>query len=227
METVDLSDAAADFSGLQCQNGDLVLIAVPSFGGRVPAAALQKLEQIRGNGADSVLVCVYGNQAYEDTLIELKDTAEKCGFQTLAAVAAIAEHSILHQYAANRPDLQDIAQLQKASERILEKIRAASDRRNTVQVPGEQPYKKTTRGGMIPKAGKDCTGCGLCAAQCPTQAISQENLRKTDAQKCISCMRCLVKCPHSARELNKEIVAVAALALKKACSVPKRCELFI
>ena len=58
VETVDLSDAAADFSGLQYQTGDLVLIAVPSCGGRVPAAALQRLEQIQGNGADSVLVCV-------------------------------------------------------------------------------------------------------------------------------------------------------------------------
>ena len=227
VETVDLSDAAADFSGLQYQTGDLVLIAVPSFGGRVPAAALQRLEQIQGNGADSVLVCVYGNRAYEDTLIELKDTAEKCGFQTLAAVAAIAEHSIIHQYAANRPDIQDIAELQKISEKILEKFQAASDRRSTVQVPGERPYKKTKGGGMTPKAGKDCTGCGLCAAQCPTQAISQKNLRETDAKKCISCMRCVVKCPHSARRVNKEMVAVATLALKKACSVPKKCELFI
>ncbi|MCI8441377.1 MAG: 4Fe-4S binding protein [Provencibacterium sp.] len=227
VETVDLTDAAADFSGLQYQKGDLVLIAVPSFGGRVPATAVQRLEQIQGNGADSVLVCVYGNRAYEDTLIELKDTAEKCGFQTLAAIAAIAEHSIMHQYAANRPDAQDIADLQEASGKILEKFQAASDGKSVVQVPGERPYKKTKGGGMVPKAGKECTGCGLCAAQCPTQAIDREKLREADAKRCISCMRCVVKCPHSARGVNREMVAAAALMLKKACSVPKKCELFI
>ena len=88
-ETVDLTDPA--LSPHSFQKGDLVLLAVPSYGGRVPALAAQRLAAIQGNGASCVLLCAYGNRAYEDTLVELQDLAVGCGFQVIAAIAAVAE----------------------------------------------------------------------------------------------------------------------------------------
>lgn len=224
VETVDLTDPAC--SPPVFQKEDLVLIAVPSFGGRVPALAVQRLERIQGGGAGCVLVCVYGNRAYEDTLVELQDCAERCGFRVLAAVAAIAEHSILHQYAAGRPDPQDAEDLQTFSRKILEKYRQGGEGL-TSTLPGNRPYKKAGGVGMVPKAGNDCVACGLCAKQCPAQAISPENIRTADSGKCIACMRCVVRCPHEARKVNGAMVAAAALALKKSCSVRKENELFL
>ena len=86
-------------------------LVISDIGGRVPVLAVQRLGKLKGNGANCVIVCVYGNRAYEDTLIELKDVAENCGFQPVAAVSAVAEHSIMHQYAAGRPDEKDIDEL--------------------------------------------------------------------------------------------------------------------
>ena len=40
-------------------------------------------------------------------------------------------------------------------------------------------------------------------------------------------MRCVMKCPVSVRKVNSGMVAAASLALKKACSVRKECQLFI
>ena len=124
VSTIDLTDAAADFSRYSFTADDLTLIAIPSFGGRVSALAAQRLSQVKGNGARCVLTCVYGNRAYEDTLVELQDIAEQCGFQVLAAMAAVAEHSIMHQYAAGRPDSQDEAALHDFSQKILAKFRS-------------------------------------------------------------------------------------------------------
>lgn len=107
VETVDLSDPAGDFSKYRVETEDIVLIALPSYGGRVPALATERLSQIKGNSANCVLLCVYGNRAYEDTLIEMADIAKKCGFHVAAAVSAVAEHSIMHQFAAGRPDEED------------------------------------------------------------------------------------------------------------------------
>ena len=73
VETVDLSDAEADFSKYMFKEEDVVLIAMPSFGGRAPAAAVERLNKIHGNSAACILVCVYGNRAYEDTLAEMED----------------------------------------------------------------------------------------------------------------------------------------------------------
>lgn len=61
---IDLSDPKTDFSGCDINKEDRVLIAMPSFGGRAPAVAIERLKKLKGNGAKCTLVCVYGNRAY-------------------------------------------------------------------------------------------------------------------------------------------------------------------
>lgn len=222
---IDLAAAQTDFSTISLPADALAVIAVPSYAGRVPAAAAQRLAQIRGNQAQCILVCVYGNRAFEDTLVELQDLAEQAGFQVFAAVAAVAEHSIMHQYAAGRPDAADEQQLRSFAEQI--QARFNQQGAGGVSIPGNRPYRKAGGAVLTPKAGSDCVGCGLCAKKCPVQAISQENLRATDGQKCISCMRCVARCPKGARKVNGALLAVAAMTLKKACSERKENELFI
>ncbi len=219
-ETIDLSDPKTDFTKCEIRKEDMVLIAMPSFGGRAPAPAIQRLKQIAGNGASCTVVCVYGNRAYEDTLAEMEDAAKACGFRVIAAIAAVAEHSIISQYAANRPDASDEAQLADLADRILQKDGEATS------IPGDRPYKKAGGGGLVPKASKDCVKCALCAEKCPVQAIDPETL-EADPQKCTSCMRCVKRCPHNARKVSKAMVSVAAMAIKKACSVRKENELFL
>ncbi len=223
--TIDLSSAAEDFSAGQLDAGDVAVIAAPSFGGRAPEIAVRRLSQIHGQGARAVVVCVYGNRAYEDTLVELADAAGKAGFRVIAGVAAVAEHTIARQYAPGRPDERDTAVLKGFAEKIAGKLSGGSMAGPVL--PGNRPYKKGGGAGLVPKAGSACTACGLCAQKCPVQAISQADPGKTDAAKCISCMRCVAGCPVQARSVNKVLVGAASLALKKACSVRKECELYL
>lgn len=224
---IDLTNAQMDDASVSMKEDDIVVIAIPSYGGRVPSLATQRISKICGNQAQCIIVCVYGNRAYEDTLMELKDIAEKSGFRVIAAIAAIAQHSIMHQYAAGRPDTEDKQQLQNFAKKILEKINSNVAQTSALQIPGNYPYKKAGGAGLVPKADNKCTNCGLCAKNCPAQAISKENIKITDNKKCISCMRCVVKCPQSARKVNGAMVSVAALAMKKACSTRKENELYI
>ncbi len=227
VEKIDLSDAETNYASLNLEKDDIAVIAVPSYGGRVPGLAAQRLFNIQGNQTPCVIVCVYGNRAYEDTLIELSDGAEKSGFKVIAAIAAVAEHSIMHQYAAGRPDAEDKDELNGFAGKIAEKIKDNPAGISAPQIPGNRPYKKAGGAGLVPKAGKNCTSCGLCAKACPARAISRENLKTADGKKCISCMRCVVKCPQSARKVNGAMVSAAALAMKKVCSVRKENELYL
>ena len=150
----------------------------------------------------------------------MEDTAKECGFQVVAAVAAVAQHSIIPQYAANRPDASDEKQLEQFAQQIANKTKPAAS------VPGNRPYKKAGGAGLVPKPSKDCVKCGVCAKNCPVQAIDPEKFT-ADSKKCIACMRCVKQCPHNARKANGAMVSIAAMAIKKACSVRKENELFL
>lgn len=223
--TVDLTHSKQNFCTVHLTQEDAAVISVPSYGGRVPAVAVERLTQLNGQGARAVLVCVYGNRAYEDTLVELEDAAKQAGFRVIAAVAAVAEHSIVRQFAAGRPDAQDAKQLSDFAQQIRAKL-SVGDASEPV-IPGNRPYKKAGGTGMVPKPTKECTKCGVCAAECPVQAIDKENPKKVDENTCISCMRCISVCPHSARKVNPVMLSAVSLMLRRVCSERKDCELFL
>lgn len=224
-DTVDLTRVGTNFSSYSFGPEDVVVIAVPSFGGRVPGIAVQRLAQITAQEAKAVVVCVYGNRAFEDTLVELMDVVKAVGFQVIAAVAAVAEHSIMHQFAAGRPDRTDEDNLRRFGAEIARKL--SKPEAENFEVPGNRPYKKAGGGGLVPKTESRCTACGLCVDSCPTGAISKADPKATDSKKCISCMRCVSICPTQARSVSKAMVAAASLAIKKACSERKECELYL
>lgn len=52
---------------------------------------------------------------------------------------------------------------------------------------------------MAYKIGEECIACGACAAECPTEAISEgENQFVIDADKCVDCGTCAGVCPVEA-----------------------------
>ncbi len=118
---------------------ELVVVAVPVFGGRIPALAADKLKSLEGKGKKAVTLAVYGTRAYEDALLELNDIMMERGFQILASAACIAQHSIVPAVGKGRPDEQDREEILKFAAKVLEKLEKGAD--CPVSVPGNHLYK--------------------------------------------------------------------------------------
>ncbi len=223
---IDISAPEEDYSKYLFKEEDICIVSVPSFGGRVPAAALERIGKMSGGNAKAILVAVYGNRAFEDTLMELRNTLTDKGFQCVAAIAAVAEHSIIHKYGKGRPDAQDKKQLEEFAKNIRT-IMEQEEITDNFYVPGSSTYKEYYGVSFKPKANKKCTSCGVCSAMCPVEAIPKDKPSATDKTKCISCMRCVTVCPNHARGINKIVKSIASRKMKKNCSQRMGNELYI
>ncbi|MDE6450773.1 MAG: 4Fe-4S binding protein, partial [Odoribacter sp.] len=169
------------------QEEDLVVIAMPVFAGRIPVLAVDRIRRIPGNHAKCVVVAVYGNRAYDDALLEMQDVATEMGFRVVAAISAIAEHSIARVYATGRPDIEDRKELVAFGAAIMNKVKG-TDTYKPLALPGNRPYR-AGNAGPFPTADERCTGCGTCQELCPADAIPADNPRSVNKEACISCMR--------------------------------------
>ena len=202
-------DICRDIEKMSLQSCDVCLVSVPSFAWRVQAVAIERLKKISANGAKVILNCVYGNREWDDTLTELQDTLESCGFVCVAAVAAVAEHSIFRQFATGRPDSDDAKELAEFARKVTAKLESGVF--GTLNLAGSHgTYKEYPNIPFKPEANDSCTACGICADGCPVGAIDKNNPRNTDKEVCISCMRCRDICPKHARDLDAAFMQAAA-----------------
>lgn len=178
---------------------DLVIVATPVYGGRIPAMAAEKLNKINGNGAKAIAMVVYGNRDYDDALLELIDILSAHGFAVISAAAFIAQHSIFPKVGTSRPDSSDIIKLLDFGRKSKEIFDSNSIL--ALNIKGNRPYKKYGGVPVHPVGNQEaCKKCGVCVEQCPTNAIDSSAPWNTDSEKCISCGRCISVCTQDDRK---------------------------
>ena len=110
-EEIDLIKEPDKLMKVKFEKKDLCLVAVPSYGGRIPAVVTDMFCKVKADGTKAILVAVFGNRMIDDTLLELQDVLEASGFVCIAGMEAVAEHSLMHQFGTGRPDRQDEKEL--------------------------------------------------------------------------------------------------------------------
>jgi ferredoxin len=231
VECVDLTPPDAASRKVTGVNDDLAIIGAPVYAGRLPSDAVSRLLRLEGNGTPAVIVVVYGNRAYEDALLELRDLAVEAGFRPVAAGAFVGEHSYSGDatpIAVGRPDGEDLRQAKEFGQMIREKVRnlRAPDEIPELRVPGNFPYKERAGLSNITPAmnAAACAECGKCVSVCPTAAISMGEAVVTDPSACIRCCACVKICTAGARTMADPRIRQVAELLSINCRERKEPE---
>ena len=234
VSSIDLTPPGARSRDVEQMSDELTIVGIPVYGGRVPPAALHRLQHISGNNTPVVVVVVYGNREYEDALLELRDIVAELGFRPIAGGAFIGEHSYDSEttpIATGRPDAQDMEKAKRFGESIQGKISKVPtiDDIPPLEVPGNFPYKEwALPSDMAPVTIESlCTLCADCAAVCPTAAITVDDSVVTNQDECIYCSACVKKCPTGARKWENPWVVQVSKWLSDNCRERKDPQVFL
>lgn len=197
---------------------EIVIFGMPVYSGRIPQISIEHLNKFKGCNTPAIIVCVYGNRDYDDALLELNNVIVANNFRVVSAGAFIGQHSIFPPTGNGRPDTtdkEDAISFGQDSIKLLENIVDISSIA-TIELKGNIPYKEIKSIPLQPKGSSKCDKCGKCVRNCPTNAISIDNPRKTDETLCISCARCIYVCPQQARSFGGIIYKLASKKFNKA-----------
>lgn len=210
-------------------DGEPAAFFLPVFAGRIPAWCRGKLEAFTAKGNPAVAVVVFGNRAYDDALLELRDVLTERGFAVFAAAAFVAQHSIFPTVAHGRPDDEDKRRIASFASQCAQSLAsfAQGEAIHQVDVPGKTPYVKSASVPFCPTASAKCTACLKCVNLCPAAAIPATNPRKTDKTRCFCCTACIAVCPVEARSFHTPLYAAVAKAFAAKNSHRKEGEFFI
>lgn len=235
IEHLDLTPPAAKSQEFIEFYEELAIIGAPVYGGRIPIDAVSRLRILKANNTPAVVVVVYGNRAYEDALLELRDLASEAGFRLIAGGTFIGEHSFNTEetpIASGRPDTRDLKKAMEFGKKIQEKMGEISSAKDIphLQVPGNYPYKERSQRfeAISPITEEEqCNKCGKCAEVCPTAAITIDTLVKTEQDACIRCCACVKNCPTNARIMEHPRIKKVAKRLSTNYSERKEPEIYI
>lgn len=210
VDSFDFTPKAARGSLKTFEANHLLVFGMPVIAGRIPNLLLNDLDSVKGNGALAVPVVLFGNRAYDDALIELREILSRNGFRTIAAAAFVGEHSFSDILAQGRPDGKDMAIACDFADKVAERVASGVGLTETVAVNGQLPlrpyYQPRDRAGnpidirkVKPRTDKSlCVDCKLCATICPLEAINYDHVEEVPGV-CMKCCACVKRCPAGAK----------------------------
>jgi ferredoxin len=212
---------------------ELVIIGAPVYGGRLPVDAIRRFKQLKASKTLAVVIVVYGNREFEDSLLELKNLAKELGFYPVAGGAFVGEHSFSTKdipIANGRPDSLDVQKAIDFGVDIKEKVTVlkAAEAQMDLEIPGRFPYESKMHSMVASPVTKEeiCTVCGTCASVCPTEAISINSSVATKVERCIRCCACIKNCPTGARVWEDSMIKKITTWLNENCSARKEPSIF-
>lgn len=205
---------------------DIAVVGMPVFAGRIPKAARQRLEKIRGDSTPAIAVVNYGNAHVTDSLLELVDLLKENNFNVVAAASTVSHHSIFDGVAVGRPDSDDLEKIDEFAQKCMEKIESKESLKS--EIPGNRPYTDYKQLPFLIECDETlCAFCYDCVSICPEKAIPDDDPIDTDLDICSRCTACISICPEDARRFAGDAFEATKPKFENANSERKEPEFYL
>ena len=197
-------------------DSDLVLVGTPVYEGSIPFIAMEPFLKLEGEGKWAAVVGVYGNRSAEDYVSELSGLLRDKGFKIIAGAEFVAQHSYNHDKigmagAEGRPDEADLKTAKGFGKNIAGRMEdpvEASIENKPLKFGGKYKNRSEWVGERLkmmiqgPKYNADrCISCNKCIEVCPVEAVDLSTFSTND-DLCIKCMACVKVCPVGAKTVS-------------------------
>ncbi|WP_407377701.1 4Fe-4S binding protein [Methanobrevibacter sp.] len=229
-DNFDFDDETCDLlnfnSAKEISQGDIAVVGMPVFAGRIPKTARQRLEKIKGNNTPAIAIVNYGNAHVSDALVELIDVLKENDFNVVAAASTVSHHSIFDGVAIGRPDASDVKKINEFAQKCLEKIESKEELAS--EIPGNRPYVDYKTLPFLVECDETlCAFCYDCVSACPEKAIPDDDPIDTDLDLCSRCTACISICPEDARSFAGDAFEAKKPEFENANSERKEPEFYL
>jgi ferredoxin len=219
----DLTLPSGRERGVALERDELLLLAFPVHGGRLPLLARDYRLKLPSGRRPAACVVVYGNRAYDDALLELFDLCQAKGYDVVGAAAFVGEHSYSRVMGQERPDPADEEKARRFGLAVRQTLLGDGrlTERQLLGKAGRRPYRDYPKKlGFAPSTNRRCAKCLTCVRNCPAGAFVNGDPKSIDLDKCILCAACIKLCPEGAKsftddEFTDDMAALASANLER------------
>lgn len=183
---------------------DLVVVAIPTYAGRLPNKILPDLKRIiKSDGSSiAVAIAVFGNRSPGDAPRELALLLKENGFKVVGMNAFVSRHAFSDKVGEGRPDEEDEKAIKAFAAEIAEKLCGAGD--------GERAGATAGAGDAVRAGAGDAAACAFLEITwnesdlLPYYTPLKEDLTPAfflkakpvlNPEKCTGCGICKASCP--------------------------------
>ena len=200
-------------------NGACLFVGSPVYANHPVPPVMRFIQGLPENtGAFAVPFATWGRVTSGLALYDMAEALDRKGFQVVGAVKVLAVHSMMWDsddpLGKGHPDGDDdrmVAEMvHKVDAKLKEKSPGGIDLSDLRYYPEEVCREMAQRSleavkSRMPKKTVDpkkCTECGICAEECPADAIRLAPLPEF-TEDCFFCYACVQQCPEAALTVEK------------------------